>query len=458
MFLYPAEETSQWAPNDGRYQSAVELKGNQKLTVRNSSLSLTGNVNGDGDPINDIFLGRGTLVTRNAYISADEIIYAEMTGNDYRIIYTVQGRTHYTVTAAKGVDDTITYAAPANPTVGNNYTFTGWNYGSYEDVVKVNGTNVTIKVDGNDPTDHTYTFTANLSYTGSTDDDSDDSSSGSSGGSSVTRYNVSVEDTDNGSIRVSPTRASRGQTVTITVTPDEGYELDELVVLDSDGDEIDLTDKGDGKFTFQMPRGKVTIEATFVETEPEPELVDAFVDVDKNAWYYDAVVYALDTGLMSGISEDEFAPNATLTRAMVAQMLYSLADKPELGSNLGYPYADVMPGSWYVDAVYWARQNGYITGYNAEQFGPDDALTREQLAVILYSYAQDQGYDTDGGITLGNYLDADAVSQWAVAALEWAVDAGLITGRGEGVLAPAGTATRAEVAQIFMNFLENVAR
>ena len=184
----------------------------------------------------------------------------------------------------------------------------------------------------------------------------------------------------------------------------------------------------------------------------------AFVDVDENAWYYDAVVYALDSGLMSGVSDDEFAPNATLTRAMVAQMLYSLEGKPELGINLGYPYADVMPDSWYADAVYWARQKGYITGYSAEQFGPDNALTREQLAVILYNYAQDQGYDTDGVATLDSYQDAGTVSTWAVAGLGWAVDAGLISGRGEGILAPTGTATRAEVAQIFMNFLENVAK
>ena len=265
------------------------------------------------------------------------------------------------------------------------------------------------------------------------------SSGGGSGGSSLPGKPTASVDGAGGSVLAQ----SDG---TILITPDEGYEISQITV---NGTRVEIPD--DGKLTGLNRTDRVVV--VFAQIEQTP-----FRDVEETGWYYDAVVYALDTGLMSGISEDEFAPNSTLTRAMVAQMLYSLAGKPELGSNLGYPYADVTPGSWYVDAVYWARQNGYITGYSAEQFGPDNALTREQLAVILYSYAQDQGYDTDGGVVLGGYLDANAVSEWAVAALEWAVDAGLITGRGEGVLAPTGTATRAEVAQIFMNFLENVAR
>ena len=144
---------------------------------------------------------------------------------------------------------------------------------------------------------------------------------------------------------------------------------------------------------------------------------------------------------------------ALMTLALILSMnLTAFAAVEDTG------YSDVDAGSWYADAVYWARQKGYITGYSAEQFGPDNALTREQLAVILYNYAQDQGYDTDGVATLDRYQDAGTVSTWAVAGLGWAVDAGLISGRGEGILAPTGTATRAEVAQIFMNFLENVAK
>ena len=182
---------------------------------------------------------------------------------------------------------------------------------------------------------------------------------------------------------------------------------------------------------------------------------DQFVDVDEDAWYYDAVVYALDNGLMSGVSEDEFAPNATLTRAMIAQMLYSLEGKPRTGSA---GYADVAFGAWYEDAVAWISSEGLMTGYSDTAFGPDDPVTREQLALILYNYADWAGYDVRGSVSLGSYIDADSASTWAVEALEWAIDAGLISGRGNGILAPAGTATRAEVAQIFMNFLENVAQ
>ena len=285
--------------------------------------------------------------------------------------------------------------------------------------------------------------------------DDDDNGGGShGGGSSVTRYNVTVEDTDNGSIRVSPSRASRGQTVTITVSPDDGYELDRLVVRDADGDRIDVERQSDTRYTFEMPRSRVTVEATFAEIVEEDAI--PFRDVDTDDWFYDAVVYAYDTGLMSGVSDREFAPNSTLTRAMVAQMLWALEDKPQV--NYLMAYDDVDSGAWFGEAVRWASSEGLMSGYSDTVFGPNDPVTREQLALILYNYARDKGYDVDGGRTLGSYLDADSVSVWAVSALEWAVDAGLISGRGEGLLAPSGTATRAEVAQIFMNFLENVAR
>ena len=283
---------------------------------------------------------------------------------------------------------------------------------------------------------------------------SDDDHSSSGGGSSVTRYNVTVEDTDNGSIRVSPSRASRGQTVTITVDPDEGYVLDRLIVRDSDGDRIDVEQKSSTRYTFEMPRGKVTIEATFVEGEEENVL--PFRDVDTDDWSYNAVVYVTDAGIMSGVSETEFAPNATLTRAMIAQMLWALEDKPVV--NYLMTYDDVAAGSWYGEAVRWISSQGFMSGYSDAAFGPNDPLTREQLCLILYNYAEWAGYDVSGGVSLGSYLDAGDASAWAVEALEWALDAGLISGRGENLLVPAGTATRAEIAQIMMNFLEKVAR
>ena len=281
------------------------------------------------------------------------------------------------------------------------------------------------------------------------------SSSGGGGGSSS--YSISVDkNIDNGSVTVSPKSASSGRTVTITVKPDEGYELDELTVTDKNGDEIKLTDKGDGKYTFKMPRSKVTIEASFVEIDHQDTCPAAgFRDVDEDAWYHEAVDYALDNGLMSGVSDREFAPGSTLTRAMVAQMLYSLEGKPAAGSA---DFADVAEGAWYADAISWAAGEGIVSGYG-DTFGPNDPITREQLAAILYRYAQNEGYKTSqSGKGTEGYLDASSISSYAVKAMDWAVNAGLLSGKGNNTLAPTAGATRAEVAQIFMNFCENIAK
>ena len=280
-------------------------------------------------------------------------------------------------------------------------------------------------------------------------------SSGGGGGSSS--YSISVDkNIDNGSVTVSPKSASSGRTVTITVKPDEGYELDELTVTDKNGDEIKLTDKGDGKYTFKMPRSKVTIEASFVEIDHQDTCPAAgFRDVDEDAWYHEAVDYALDNGLMSGVSDREFAPGSTLTRAMVAQMLYSLEGKPAAGRA---DFADVAEGAWYADAISWAAGEGIVSGYG-DTFGPNDPITREQLAAILYRYAQNEGYKTSqSGKGTEGYLDASSISSYAVKAMDWAVNAGLLSGKGNNTLAPTAGATRAEVAQIFMNFCEDIAK
>ena len=280
-------------------------------------------------------------------------------------------------------------------------------------------------------------------------------SSGGGGGSSS--YSISVDkNIDNGSVTVSPKSASSGRTVTITVKADEGYELDELTVTDKNGDEIELTDKGDGRYTFKMPRSKVTIEASFVEIDHQDTCPAAgFRDVDEDAWYHEAVDYALDNGLMSGVSDREFAPGSTLTRAMVAQMLYSLEGKPAAGSA---DFADVAEGAWYADAISWAASEGIVSGYG-DTFGPNDPITREQLAAILYRYAQNEGYKTSqSGKGTEGYLDASSISSYAVKAMDWAVNAGLLSGKGNNTLAPTAGATRAEVAQIFMNFCEDIAK
>ena len=311
----------------------------------------------------------------------------------------------------------------------SGYTFEGW----YDGSSRVSSPYKVMK---------DVTLTAEWDYNGSS------SSSGS------TRYTVSVEDTDNGSVEVSPTRASKGSTVTVTVKPDEGYELDELTVTDKNGDSVKLTDKGDGKYTFQMPASKVTVEAVFTAVEPEPEGLP-FTDVTSGDWFYDAVAYVYDKGMMEGTTDTTFAPAMNLTRSMIAQVLYNLEERPEAPGAAGFP--DVAAGAWYADAVNWAAARGIVKGYDTGAFGPEDSVTREQLAAILYRYAQAKGYDTTrGGMAVREFSDSASISDWAQEAMAWAVNAQVLSGKGNGVLDPQGTATRAEVAQMLMNFGEHV--
>ena len=280
-------------------------------------------------------------------------------------------------------------------------------------------------------------------------------SSGGSGGSSSSSYMVSVASgIDNGKVTVSPKSASKGDTITITVTPDEGYELDTLTVTDKNGDKISVTDKGNGKYTFTMPSGKVTIDAAFTEVAETPDQVGPFEDVSTADWFADAVQYMLDNGMMNGVSENTFAPNTTTTRGMIVTMLHRLEGEPSAAASA---FTDVAAGSYYADAVAWAAANGIVDGVSETSFAPDKAITREQMAAILYRYAEYKGYDTAvGGMSLAEYTDADQISSYAVTAMQWANSEGLITGVTDTTLEPKGSATRAQVATILMRFCENI--
>ena len=275
------------------------------------------------------------------------------------------------------------------------------------------------------------------------------------GGSSTSGYLVSVDSGKNGKVTVSPQRAEKGETVTITVKPDEGYELDELTVTDKNGDSVKVTYQDDNKYTFKMPGSSVTVEATFQAVKEESP-VDAFLDINTGAWYYDAVKYVVENGLMSGTGTYTFAPNTTLSRGMIAQMLYALEGKPSVSATNSF--TDVSANDWYAKAASWTQSKGIITGYDDGRFAPNDPLTREQLALILYNYAQLKGYDTSAKADLSKYVDGSSTSAWAQTAMTWAVGEGLLSGRGLNMLYPTGTATRAEVAQIMMNFCENTAK
>ena len=270
------------------------------------------------------------------------------------------------------------------------------------------------------------------------------------GSSSSGDYLVNVNKVTGGKITVTPGRADKGDTVTITAKPNDGYELDTLVVTDKNGNTVKLTDKGNGKYTFTMPGSQVTVNASFAKTSSSP--VDSFLDVNTGAWYYDAVKYAVENGLMSGTGTYTFEPNTTLSRGMIAQMLYALEGKPSISSANNF--TDVSSSDWYDKAASWAQSKGIITGYEDGRFGPNDPLTREQLALILYNYAKSEGHSTSTKADLSKFADGTSTSPWAQQAMSWAVGEGLLSGRGVNMLYPTGTATRAEVATILMRFIE----
>ncbi|HIZ93655.1 MAG TPA: S-layer homology domain-containing protein, partial [Candidatus Flavonifractor avicola] len=274
--------------------------------------------------------------------------------------------------------------------------------------------------------------------------------------SSGTSYAITVSKADNGTVTASRTRANKGLTVTLTVKADEGYKLDTITVTDKNGNEIKLTDKGDGKYTFTMPASAVTVKASFAKDDTPVETGLPFTDVKADDWFYEAVKYAYDNKLMDGTSSTTFAPLMTTNRAMIVTILWRQAGSPVV--NYAMNFSDVESGVWYTEAVRWAAAEGIVKGYSDTVFAPDDTVTREQLATILYRYAEYKEYDVSAKGDLTTFADGSTVSTWAADGMTWAVGAQLITGKDGGKLDPTGTATRAEVATILMRFCENVAK
>ncbi|MBU5435765.1 S-layer homology domain-containing protein [Pseudoflavonifractor sp. MSJ-37] len=284
--------------------------------------------------------------------------------------------------------------------------------------------------------DGVYTITKQSSSSGG-------SSSGGSSGSSG--YAVSVPGkVDHGTVTVSPKNASKGTTVTVTVKPDTGYQLKDLTVTDKNGNKLALTDKGNGKYTFTMPSGKVSVSASF-EAIPTPVAPKTtYVDVPDGMWYTEAVAYVTDKGIMSGIGDQKFGPDVKLTRAMLMTMLARLDGVDTTGGS-----------TWYEKGRAWAMEKGVSDGTD-----PEGTITREQLVSMLYRYAQYKGYDVSVGedTNILSYADAQSISEWAMSAMQWACGAGVIHGTSDVTLSPLSSATRAEVAAMFLNYMEHVAK
>ena len=263
-------------------------------------------------------------------------------------------------------------------------------------------------------------------------------------------YGITVNDLANGTVTCYAKSAAKGAEVTLTVKPDVGYALDKLTVTDASGKTVDVTKVDEKTYTFVMPGSKVTVEAVFAPTTVEPSDLP-FTDVSTSDWFYSAVKFVYENGLMDGVGNNLFAPNATLNRAMAVTILYRLEGSPDLdGENLGYPFADVDGNAWYGDAVYWARCNGIVDGVENNHFDPTGSLTREQMATVLYRYAQYKGADVSASGDISGFVDSANVSDWAVDAVKWAVGTGLVNGVEGNALAPQGTSTRAQAAAVLM--------
>ena len=268
--------------------------------------------------------------------------------------------------------------------------------------------------------------------------------------STPTTYAVNVNAATNGAVAADKKTASKGTTVTVTASPSKGYVVDAVKVVDKDGKDVAVTEK-DGKYVFTMPASAVTVTGAFKAETPAPVALP-FTDVKSGNWFYDAVKYAYEQGLMTGTSATTFAPNGTMNRAMIVTVLYRLEKSPAVtGAS---KFTDVPAGQWYSDAVAWAAANKIVNGYDETTFGPMNAVTREQMAAILFRYEQVKGLEN---VTLEENLnrfpDQNKISAYAIPALQWAVGQKIINGNADGTLDPTGTATRAQVAQIFTNLL-----
>ena len=279
--------------------------------------------------------------------------------------------------------------------------------------------------------------------------------SGGSGSNGEDLWSIQVDQPTGGTLTASRSQSASGRTVTLTAVPDEGYVLQKVTAVTAAGKSLSLTKQKDGTYTFTMPAAKVTVSAVFTpkgQTEGEKEEPLPFTDVASGDWYAQAVAYVYRQGLMSGTAQNQFSPNLTTNRAMLVTILYRLAGSPAVSGAAAF--TDVASGDWYANGVAWASANGIVTGYGDGRFGPNDPITREQMAAILYRYAGFAGQSTAGQADLSGYTDAGLVSAYAAAPIGWAVDRGLITGVSAHTLVPGGSATRAQVATILMRFCQ----
>lgn len=357
-------------------------------------------------------------------------VVAEVNGNAYKSLKEAidAAQTGATIVLQKDCTEKVTVAGKSLTINRNGKTF--------------NEANVTV---GSNCTKEVKNDTIVVTYT-------KPSSGGSSSGK--TTYKVTTSAVNNGGVNASPSSAEKGATITITLSPDKGYKLDKLTVTDGSGKTVSTVKKSDTVYTFTMPASAVKVGVSYVKATETPSETK-FNDVSANDWFASAVDYVTGKGMMNGTADNTFSPKANTTRGMVVTVLYRLENQP---STSAASFADVASGAYYANAVAWANANGIVSGYGSGKFGPNDKVTREQLAAILYRYAQYKKYDVSVGedTNILSYNDAQSISSYAIPAIQWACGAGVVTGKSGSKLDPKGYATRAEVAAMLMRFCENV--
>ena len=408
------------ARDDGNYGDTTTLDG---VIVTGCTFTNNNDTNMDSQSFGPIVIGeqgKSNKTPVNITIQPD-VTYTNNLATDavYTVTFNSNGGSSVPVMLVEA-DEIITLPTPTR----TGYTFAGW-YDSNNNRVSSPYT-----VTG----DTTLTAQWQPPYTGKYS------------------YEIFTKVGDNGAIDVDR-YATEGDKVTITVSPDEAYMLDDMT-LTSGGKDVEVKDNGDGTYTFTMPSGDVKIEVTFAEDpdwEPEPEEpAMPFNDVDENDWFYDVVLYAYENGLMTGTSADTFAPNTATTRGMIVSMLARLEGVTSAESA---GFTDVADDDWYATAVNWAANEGIVNGFEDDTFRPNDVITREQMAAILYNYADYKGYDVSARADLSDYADAASISSWAEDVLAWANAEGLINGMTATTIDPQGATTRAQTAAMFERFL-----
>ena len=446
----------------GNHLTSLDLSQNTKLAeldAENNTYTIT--------PVNDRFylasLPAGFDVAKTSHwqggtvsgniltidSDVDEVTYDYDCGKDFTTTFTLEIPMQYTVTAhglyggvmgiTPGEDYTARYTVGAQ--VGlqigkrNGFTLQGLTLeGISEEQLQwqaKDAESTTRGISFEMPA-HNVTVTVNWKANGSSSGGG--SSGGGGGGTSTPGYTVSADKTENGTVTVSSKSASKGDTVTITAAPDKGYELSGIKVIDQNGREVKLTDKGGGKYTFVMPAGKITVKAVFMD---DNTMLNFFTDVHAEDYYYDAVLWAAQKGITGGMSDTLFAPNAACTRAQIVTFLWRAAGSPEPSALSDF--TDVPSDKYYAKAVAWAVENGITNGTTDTTFGPDETCTRAHGVTFLSRAA---GTNTASGNS--NFADVD-VNAYYASAVKWAVDNGITNGISSSLFGPDSSCTRAQI-------------